>query len=67
MTAHHFLPDASVLSGWRSSRHSGGDNGNCVEVCDAHPAAVPVRDSKNPTGPALLVPRDAWARFVASL
>ncbi|MGW7541375.1 DUF397 domain-containing protein [Streptomyces sp. NPDC054770] len=30
-------------------------------------AALPVRDSKNPGGPVLLVRRGAWAAFVGSL
>lgn len=33
---------------WRKSTYSNGDGGNCVEVCDAHTAVVPVRDSKAP-------------------
>ncbi|ALO08339.1 hypothetical protein AQF52_2745 [Streptomyces venezuelae] len=41
---------------WRKSSYSDGDGGNCVEVLDDVPGVVPVRDSKNPTGPALLVP-----------
>ncbi|MDN0193540.1 DUF397 domain-containing protein [Streptomyces sp. S.PNR 29] len=28
------------------------------------PAAVPVRDSKNPDGPVLVVSRTAWAGFL---
>ncbi|MGW0813250.1 DUF397 domain-containing protein [Streptomyces viridiviolaceus] len=31
------------------------------------PAAVPVRDSKNPDGPVLLVSRAAWAAFTSAL
>ncbi|MFH8972997.1 DUF397 domain-containing protein [Streptomyces sp. NPDC017890] len=31
------------------------------------PAVVPVRDSKNPDGPALLVGRAAWSAFTAAL
>ncbi|MEU7111141.1 DUF397 domain-containing protein [Streptomyces sp. NPDC046182] len=58
-------PDASVVPGWRKSSYSGGDSGNCLEVNDAAcPAHVPVRDSKNPTGPALLFPAPAWTAFV---
>ncbi len=34
---------------WRKSSHSGGDNGNCVEVYSLDA----VRDSKNPDGPVL--------------
>ncbi|MEU9879274.1 DUF397 domain-containing protein [Streptomyces phaeochromogenes] len=31
------------------------------------PGIVPVRDSKNPTGPTLLIQRSAWAVFVAGV
>ncbi|HEY9372708.1 DUF397 domain-containing protein, partial [Streptomyces sp.] len=37
----------------------------CLEVNDAAcPAHVPVRDSKNPTGPAVLFGASAWGSFV---
>ncbi|MFF4367494.1 DUF397 domain-containing protein [Streptomyces sp. NPDC001594] len=52
---------------WRKSSHSGNESGSCVEVLDSHPTAVPVRDSKNPTGPALLIPAPAWTAFVGAL
>jgi hypothetical protein len=44
-----------------------GDGGNCVEVRDDLPGVVPVRDSKNPQGPALVFPARAWAEFIGSL
>ncbi|MFE7808243.1 DUF397 domain-containing protein [Streptomyces sp. NPDC057430] len=54
-----------VGDAWRKSSYSGGNSGDCLEVNDAAcPAHVPVRDSKNPTGPALLFPATAWAAFV---
>ncbi|MFF5978003.1 DUF397 domain-containing protein [Streptomyces olindensis] len=31
------------------------------------PGAVPIRDSKNPDGPVLVVGRSAWAAFTAAL
>jgi hypothetical protein len=52
---------------WRKSTYSNGDGGNCVEVRDGLPGIVPVRDSKNPQGPALVFPARAWAEFVGSL
>ncbi len=56
---------------WRKSSYSGsGDEkggNNCLEVSDRIPGLVPVRDSKNPHGPALLFPAPAWAAFVAGL
>ncbi|WP_129307173.1 DUF397 domain-containing protein [Streptomyces sp. L2] len=50
---------------WRRSSYSGGEQGDaCVEVCDAVPGTIPVRDSKNPTGPVLLLGTAAWRPFV---
>jgi hypothetical protein len=52
---------------WRKSSYSGNTGGDCVEVADGFPGAVPVRDSKNPTAPALLIRPDAWRTFVDGL
>ncbi|MFE9539591.1 DUF397 domain-containing protein [Streptomyces sp. NPDC006691] len=51
---------------WRKSSYSGDEGGACVEVA-AHPAAIHVRDSKNPDGPALTLNPTAWRTFVAEL
>ena len=59
-------PDLSVAT-WRKSSYSNNNGGNCVEVADNLPGLVPVRDSKNPDGPALLFPTESWAVFIASL
>ncbi|WP_433547605.1 DUF397 domain-containing protein [Streptomyces sp. CA-294286] len=59
------LADLGSLS-WRRSSYS-GNQGNCVEISGGLPTAVPVRDSKRPTGPALLFTPHAWAAFVADL
>ncbi|MGA5067107.1 DUF397 domain-containing protein [Streptomyces exfoliatus] len=48
---------------WFKSSYSGGEGGECVEVA-AHPAAIHIRDSKNPDGPQLAVSPTAWAAFV---
>jgi hypothetical protein len=63
----HLIPAASLLSGWRKSSYSGNEGGSCVEVVDSHPTAVPVRDSKDPHGPALLFPAAAWSAFIADV
>lgn len=52
---------------WRKSTYSNGDGGDCLEVCDAHTAVVPVRDSKVPHGPVLTITAPAWTSFVTSL
>lgn len=49
---------------WRKSSYSGVDNANCLEAADGHPGAVPVRDSKQPKGPILMIPTASWTAFV---
>lgn len=54
--------EASLIrAAWRKSSHS-GNNGGCVEVAGLA-AAVGVRDSKDPDGPALVVTPGAWQAF----
>ncbi|CAM5623026.1 hypothetical protein SALBM135S_05167 [Streptomyces alboniger] len=52
---------------WRKSSYSNGDGGECVEVADGVPGVVPVRDSKLPHGPVLVLPATAWAPFITGL
>ncbi|MFE9816615.1 DUF397 domain-containing protein [Streptomyces sp. NPDC005773] len=52
---------------WHKSSHSNGDGGNCLEVAEGHPGLVPVRDSKRPHGPALVVSAAAWTPFVEAV
>ncbi|WP_033280116.1 DUF397 domain-containing protein [Streptomyces sp. NRRL F-525] len=56
-------PDLSTAV-WRKSSYSNGSGGDCVEVRDDLPGVVPLRDSKVPHGPALLIPALAWVPFV---
>ncbi|MGW2278879.1 DUF397 domain-containing protein [Streptomyces sp. NPDC001770] len=61
------MTEAPLL--WSKSSYS-GNGGSCVEWAPAHASAtgvVPVRDSKNPNGPVLSVPADAFASFVAGV
>ncbi|MFF2653659.1 DUF397 domain-containing protein [Streptomyces sp. NPDC058045] len=54
---------------WFTSSYS-GNGGQCVEVATnlvASRGVVPVRDSKNPGGPALGVHVDAFSSFVAGV
>ncbi|GGT03622.1 DUF397 domain-containing protein [Streptomyces cinerochromogenes] len=52
---------------WFKSSYSNGDGGNCVEVADGIPGLIPVRDSKVPHGPSLLLTPTAWTPFIAAL
>ncbi|MEV7425217.1 DUF397 domain-containing protein [Streptomyces sp. NPDC091212] len=61
------IVDASASGlAWTKSSFSGGNN-NCLEVARGLSGAMPVRDSKNPTGPALVVPAGAWTAFVGAV
>ncbi|MFB6979972.1 DUF397 domain-containing protein [Streptomyces scopuliridis] len=49
---------------WRSSSYSQSNGGECIEVADGITHAVPIRDSKNPTGPILIASNASWTTFV---
>ncbi len=51
---------------WRKSSYSNGNGGDCVEVADLDTHRA-VRDSKKPTGPALMVTAVTWAAFTAGV
>ncbi|MGW1074557.1 DUF397 domain-containing protein [Streptomyces sp. NPDC002537] len=50
---------------WRKSIYSGHQS-DCVQVADGFPV-VPLRDSKAPDGPTLLVPTNTWADFIRNV
>jgi hypothetical protein len=49
---------------WRKSSHSGGNEGNCVEVGDLG-GRVGVRDSKNPAAAHLVLSRRGFSALLA--
>ncbi|MFD7447910.1 DUF397 domain-containing protein [Kitasatospora sp. NPDC059827] len=51
---------------WFKSSHS-NNGGSCVEVAPNVSGLVPVRDSKDPQGPALVFPAGTWSSFVAGV
>lgn len=59
--------DLAALT-WHKSSHSNGgsDQTSCVEVASL-PGLVAVRDSKDPSGPALTFDRPAWRAFLDTL
>ncbi|GAA0915514.1 DUF397 domain-containing protein [Streptomyces thermoalcalitolerans] len=60
-------PDLSTAR-WRKSSFSGNQAGDeCVEVSDDFPGTVPVRDSKDTTGPVLVLGETAWQPFINGL
>jgi uncharacterized protein DUF397 len=52
---------------WHKSSYSGANGGQCVEVAVNLPEIVALRDSKNPSGPALKVEPQAFAALLASI
>ncbi|UQA97954.1 DUF397 domain-containing protein [Streptomyces halobius] len=48
------------------SSYSGPGNGDCLEAARGC-ANVPVRDSKRPAGPALLIPYESWSAFLSAV
>ncbi len=53
---------------WLRSSHSGANQGNCIEFAPDFISlgVVPVRDSKDPEGPALVFSNDGWTAFTAA-
>ncbi|MEU8680731.1 DUF397 domain-containing protein [Streptomyces sp. NPDC048611] len=48
---------------WFKSSYS-NNGGDCIEVAATGTGAVPVRDSKDPHGPALTFTANGWSSFV---
>jgi Domain of unknown function (DUF397) len=51
---------------WRTSRFSGSGNA-CIEVADLHNNHHALRDSKDPTGPALILTTAEWVTFTTEI
>lgn len=51
---------------WMKSTYS-NNGGQCIEVAPGFPGVMPVRDSKDPEGGALVVPAGSWSAFVAAV
>ncbi|MFE3180057.1 DUF397 domain-containing protein [Streptomyces violascens] len=52
---------------WVSSSYSQSNGGECIQWVPEYATAtgrVPIRDSKAPNGPVLIVSADAWSGFV---
>ncbi|MGP4110453.1 DUF397 domain-containing protein [Streptomyces sp. 4N509B] len=63
------IPDPSSMA-WVKSSYSNNNGGGCVEWAPAvatTTGAVPVRDSKDPHGPALTFATPAWTAFLRTI
>jgi hypothetical protein len=58
--------EAAPEHAWFKSSYSDAGQ-NCVEAAHLTPTGIAIRDSKNPTGPALLLPASAWTTFVTHI
>ncbi|MFJ6751477.1 DUF397 domain-containing protein [Streptomyces sp. NPDC091266] len=58
---------SSFVTTWVKSSYSDRDGGDCIEVAPGVPGVVPVRDSKAPRGPVLVIAADGWSAFVAAV
>lgn len=52
---------------WRKASYSNGNGGNCVEVADVGRGHRAVRDSKDPSGPVLMITGGEWTAFTCGL
>ncbi|GAO08709.1 protein of unknown function [Streptomyces sp. 2112.2] len=60
---HPTAPELAPESAWYKSSYSSGDTGNCIEIVNLS-SQIGIRDSKDTSGPALVVSTAAWSSFV---
>ncbi|MGW7691743.1 DUF397 domain-containing protein [Streptomyces asiaticus] len=66
MSTHITASELAPEDAWYKSSYSGGSGNSCVEVANVIAACgrIAVRDSKDPSGPALLFSPAGWSSFV---
>ena len=65
-TDRAFGPAKLTGAHWRKSAYS-ANSGACVEVTELSGGHRAMRDSKNPTGPVLILPLAGWSAFTAGI
>lgn len=63
INTHVTAPEVAEESVWFKSTYSNDQGGSCVEIA-ALTSQVGIRDSKNSSGPTLVVPVAAWGSFL---
>ncbi|MFE7608107.1 DUF397 domain-containing protein [Streptomyces celluloflavus] len=53
-------------SAWFKSSYSNDTGGSCVEIADLN-GKVGIRDSKDPHGPAFVLPVGSWSNFIRAV
>jgi hypothetical protein len=66
MPAINGIPADQLHADWRKSSRS-NPSGNCVEVAALPDGEIAVRDSRHPSGPALVYKRAEITAFMASV
>jgi hypothetical protein len=66
MSSIHNGMDASALTDvtWIKSQRSGPTGGNCVEIAFLAGGQIAMRNSRHPSGPALIFTRSEWDAFL---
>lgn len=65
LVAHHGASNPALSRvTWRKSRHS-NPSGNCVEIAELPDGTVAIRNSRHPSGPALVCAPADFSAFLA--
>lgn len=59
------VPRLNEFSGWRKSNTS--DDGACVFIADGPDGWVALRESSDPTGAVVRIPRESWRHFAMGI